>query len=118
MRIHCTVRHSATRIHCTVRAIKSSARLGRSTYMFEAIVSQAQFAICLREKNVWYRSMFLLRSSGEGNILKCLSINVTVFSQSVSHIRLIIVCIVRLTAACTPLLRLDLFLVTQFDLLD
>ena len=25
-------------------------------------------------KNVWYRSMFLLRSSGEGNILKCLSI--------------------------------------------
>ena len=25
-------------------------------------------------KNAWYRSMFLLRSSGEGNILKCLSI--------------------------------------------
>ena len=50
---------------------------GRSTYMFEAIVSQAHFAICLRERsgNIWwYRLMFLLRSSGEGNILKCLSI--------------------------------------------
>ena len=50
---------------------------GRSTYMFEAIVSQAHFAICLRERSgniLWYRAMFLLRSSGEGNILKCLSI--------------------------------------------
>ena len=50
---------------------------GRSTYMFEAIVSQAHFAICLCERSgniLWYRAMFLLRSSGEGNILKCLSI--------------------------------------------
>ena len=64
-------------VSCTMRAKTASARSRRSTYMFEAIVSQAHFAICLRERsgNIWwYRSMFLLRSSGEGNILKCLSI--------------------------------------------
>ena len=66
MRIHCIVRPqcNAYPLYCA-RNKKASALLGRSTYMFEAIVSQAQFAICLREKNVWYRSMFLLRSSGE-----------------------------------------------------
>ena len=43
---------------------------GRSTYIFEMIVSHAYFAICLREnfspsENIlWYRLMFPLRSCG------------------------------------------------------
>ena len=58
------------------------------------LVSQAHFAICLREKfsrseNIlWYRSMFLLRSSGGGQHTEMFVNHVTVFSQSVSHIRL------------------------------
>ena len=53
---------------------------GRSTYIFEAVVSQAHFAICLREnfsqsENIlWYRSMFPLRSTGVGNILNYVAI--------------------------------------------
>ena len=74
MRIHCTVRRSATRIHCAVRAIKSqcAARTVNIHVWSDSIAS----SVChlFAWKNVWYRSMFLLRSSGEGNILKCLSI--------------------------------------------
>ena len=47
---NCTVRRSATACDCTVRAIFCQCATRTSTYMFEAIVSQAQFAICLREK--------------------------------------------------------------------
>ena len=47
---------------------------GWSTYIFEAIVSQAHFAICLRENILWYRSMFPLRSSAVGNILNYVAI--------------------------------------------
>ena len=69
-----TVRRSATRIHCTVRAIKSqcAARTVNIHVWSDSIAS----SVChlFAWKNVWYRSMFLLRSSGEGNILKCLSI--------------------------------------------
>ena len=53
---------------------------GRPTYIFEAIVSQAHVAICLREKcspseNIlWVSINVPLRSSGEGNILNYVSI--------------------------------------------
>ena len=82
MRIHCTVRRSATRIHCTVHAINSQLRgKGGQHTCFEAIVSQAHFAICLRENFPGVNKHFVVSINvsppaalGEGNILKCLSI--------------------------------------------
>ena len=43
--LYCAPQCNAYPLYCA-RNKKPSARLGRSTYMFEAIVSQAQFAIC------------------------------------------------------------------------
>ena len=55
--------------------------------MFEAIVSQAQFAICLREKCVVSINVPPPQLWG-GQHTEMFVDHVTVFSQSVSHIRL------------------------------
>ena len=47
--LYCAPQCNAYPLYCA-RNKKPVRGLGRSTYMFEAIVSQAQFAICLREK--------------------------------------------------------------------
>ena len=80
-------------VYC-VRNKQPARSQGRWTYIFETIVSQAHFAICLREKFsqsekiLWYRSMYLLRSPGEGKPTELCFNHVTVFSQSVTRIRL------------------------------
>ena len=56
--------------------------------MFEAIVSQAQFAICLREKMCGIDQCSSSAALGRVQHTEMFVDHVTVFSQSVSHIRL------------------------------
>ena len=88
MRIHCTVRRSATRIHCTVRAIKSqcAARTVNIHVWSDSIASSVchlfAWKKCVVSINVPPPQLW------GGQHTEMFVDHVTVFSQSVSHIRL------------------------------
>ena len=87
-RIHCTVRHSATRIHCTVRAIKSqcAARTVNIHVWSDSIASSVCHLFAVK-KCVVSISVPPPQLWG-GQHTEMFVDHVTVFSQSVSHIRL------------------------------
>ena len=82
------------RIYCTVCAINSQ-RAVQPVNIFETIVSQAHFAICLRENfsrvetfcGIDQCSSSAALGMGEEHTELCFN-HVTVFSQSVTRIRL------------------------------
>ena len=88
MRIHCTVRRSATRIHCTVRAIQSqcAARTVNIHVWSDSIASSVchlfAWKKCVVSINVPPPQLW------GGQHTEMFVDHVTVFSQSVSHIRL------------------------------
>ena len=87
-RIHCTVRRSATRIHCTVRAIKSqcAARTVNIHVWSDSIASSVCHFVCVKKCVVSINVPPPQLWGGQHT--EMFVDHVTVFSQSVSHIRL------------------------------